>query len=125
MPLSRLKVISSFPSKSTPGQKNVEAPGGMERATGGTIVGLRWDVDFNAVVLAQGRTDGAECGFSDDDKMAFLKKAQNTCDIVNMEMEALVVSSFCMRVGVECKWNPGVVRMTPWLYNSMGNGKAS
>jgi len=50
----------------------------------------------------QGRVDGAVCSFSASDKMAFLKRAHEDFGVVNMEMEALVISSFCKRVQIKC-----------------------
>jgi len=47
----------------------------------------------------QGRLDGAICSFGEEDKMRFLQQAAGV-GVVNIEMEALVFSSFCHTIGV-------------------------
>jgi len=48
---------------------------------------------------AQGRLDGVFCDYTDEDKMAFLKKAHDK-GIRNIEMESAAFAAFCLKAGV-------------------------
>lgn len=51
------------------------------------------------IYAGQGRTDGAVCEYSDDEKMDFLKECQKK-GICNIEMEATMFASLTQKVGV-------------------------
>ncbi|XP_033116908.1 uridine phosphorylase 1-like [Anneissia japonica] len=51
----------------------------------------------------QGRLDGAVCEYTEDDKMAYLKKAEEI-GVRNIEMEATCFAAMCKKVGI-----PGAV----------------
>ncbi|XP_002054235.2 uridine phosphorylase 1 [Drosophila virilis] len=71
--------------------------------------GAKSDDGFNTIIAntmstdcfyeGQGRTDGAVCEYSDDEKMAFLKECQKK-GICNIEMEATMFASLTQKVGV-------------------------
>ena len=47
----------------------------------------------------QGRLDGAFCDYEEQDKLEFLKKAQEA-GVINIEMESLYFGSFTQKLGV-------------------------
>jgi len=49
----------------------------------------------------QGRTDGAICDYTIEEKMDFLKQCHEK-GVRNFEMECSVLSSFCNKVGLKC-----------------------
>eukprot|EP00051_Salpingoeca_urceolata_P020074 m.298123 g.298123 ORF g.298123 m.298123 type:complete len:330 (-) comp19534_c9_seq1:116-1105(-) len=50
---------------------------------------------------AQGRLDGAICGFTSQAKMAFLQRAHEA-GVKNMEMESSVFAAFCNKLSIRC-----------------------
>ena len=50
---------------------------------------------------AQARRDGAFCDFSEDEKMAYLKRAHDDRAIRNFEMEATMMLAFATRANVK------------------------
>ena len=54
-------------------------------------------------LLGQGRLDGAFCDFTNEDKMAFLKRVHDK-GIVNIEMESLCFAAMAHRAGVRSKY---------------------
>jgi len=52
--------------------------------------------------LGQGRVDGAFCDYGESDKKRFLQELYEEYGIVNMEMEAHILSAFTYRAGIRC-----------------------
>jgi len=49
----------------------------------------------------QGRMDGAICEFSEDEKMAYLRRAHEE-GVTNIEMECTALGALCHKAGVKC-----------------------
>ena len=49
--------------------------------------------------LGQGRTDGAFCSYTEEDKITFLKEIHGA-GIINIEMESLCVAAICHHAGI-------------------------
>jgi len=52
--------------------------------------------------LGQGRTDGAFCPYSEADKDRFLQELYEEYGVLNIEMEAHMLSAFTYRAGIKC-----------------------
>lgn len=48
----------------------------------------------------QGRTNGAICDHTEEDKMNFLREAKQKFDVINMEMESNYLAAMCHKCGV-------------------------
>lgn len=51
-------------------------------------------------VVEQGRLDGAICEYTEEEKMAFLKKAYDS-GVRNLEMESLGFAAFCQHLKIK------------------------
>ncbi|KAH8242611.1 hypothetical protein KR032_000525 [Drosophila birchii] len=71
----------------------VDAKDGFQTVSGNTM-------GTDCFYEGQGRTDGAICEYSDEDKMTFLKKC-HSLGILNIEMEASMFASVTQKVGVK------------------------
>ncbi len=54
-----------------------------------------------AHITGQGRIDGAICEFTEDKRLAYLKRLQEA-GVVNIEMECTALASICHKAGVKC-----------------------
>lgn len=52
--------------------------------------------------LGQGRLDGAFCDYGEDQKKEFIHKLHREYNIMNIEMEAHILSAFTHRAGIRC-----------------------
>ena len=62
---------------------------------------LQYNGFFPPISVGQGRIDGAVCQYDLEDKMEFLKKAEEK-GIVNIEMECIVLGALCHACNVRC-----------------------
>ncbi|CAK8681804.1 uridine phosphorylase 1-like [Clavelina lepadiformis] len=59
-------------------------------------------VGANDFFEEQGRLDGALCNHTEEDKMAFLKRAHDEFGVKNMEMESACFTAMCNRANTKC-----------------------
>jgi len=59
-------------------------------------------ISTNDYYEEQCRLDGAFCSYTQEEKMAFLKKAHDECGVRNFEMESLVMTASCYRANLKC-----------------------
>jgi len=52
--------------------------------------------------LGQGRLDGAFCDYGEKEKQEFIQKLHREYNIMNIEMEAHILSAFTHRAGIRC-----------------------
>lgn len=58
---------------------------------------------INFQFIAQGRLDGAICGYDEKHKMEFLQKCDSK-GVRNIEMEATAFAAFTKRTGFKCEY---------------------
>merc|ERR1712036_177862 len=52
--------------------------------------------------LGQGRSDGAFCDYDETTKMQYLQELYEEYGVINIEMEAHILSAFTYRAGIKC-----------------------